>query len=193
MKKQFIALSAMAVFALASCNSANSDEDMISDSTTVISTENTSSTDRAPELYNLETKEKVNVVYDEKSKQYVGETSGDPIHFYYDPISRDTFDSRGRLVNNALVYVDGKYNLDEAKVKSDEDSYKMKIADLKVKMEADGDTKIKNDDMKIKETDDKSKLKTDDVKIKQTDDKTKIKTDDGKVKITDEGVKVKDK
>lgn len=41
-----------------------------------------------------------------------------PVDYYYESISRDTFDLHGRLVNNALILTIGKYFLEEAEIKS---------------------------------------------------------------------------
>ena len=175
MKKKLFFLPAIALFAFISCNNADTAEVATSDSVTVV--EGSSSTDQPSAVYSLETRQPVEVEYDEASGQYVEVSTRKPIGFYYDPISLDTFDSRGRIVNNALILAEGGgYNLDEAKIKSDENSYKLKVDDLKIKVNEDGDTK----------------LKTDDIKIKETDDKLKIKTDDGKIKVKDGEVKVKD-
>jgi hypothetical protein len=180
MKKQFLFLSAAFLFILGSCNNnAESDTDVTTDSSTSVTTaQGTASTDtRAVTYYDLQTNAPVEVTRDEKSHQYVEVSTHKPLTFYYDPISRDTFDVRGRLVNNALVLTDGKYTLDEAKVKSDEDAFKIKTDEMKMKMDSDGDMKMKTDDKKIKDNDQKNKEKTDDSKLKVKDDKIKSKED----------------
>ena len=68
--------------------------------------------------------------------------------------------------------------------------------DLKMKVEEDGDVKVKTDEGKIKIKEDKIKIKNEetDTKTKIKDDKVKVKGDDGqkmKVKTDEDKVKVK--
>lgn len=180
MKKQFLFLSAASLFMLGACNNnADTDADATGDSVTATTTsQNNASTDtRKVVYYDLQTKAPVEVTQDEKSHQYVEVSTHKPLTFYYDPVSQDTFDVRGRLVNNALVLTDGKYKVDEAKVKSDEDAFKIKTEEMKMKVESDGDMKMKTDDKKVKSDEDTYKEKTDDSKLKVKDDKVKIKED----------------
>ena len=200
MKKQFLILAAASFSVLVSCN--NNDNAVVESTTdSMVTSTTTASTDVAPPItnngmpvfYSLETMQPVVVVEDEKTHQYVDATTLQPVTYYYEPISRDTFDMRGRLVNDALILTDGKYSLDDAKIKSNDNAFKIKSDEWKMKWGTDGDNKMKNDSIKIKDKEDKYKVKTDDIKIKDKGDKYKIKTDDTKIKVKDGEVKVKDK
>ena len=181
MKKQFLFLSAASLLVLGSCNNnPDSDGDVTNDSVAAATTtlqSNASTDTRGIAYYDLQTNSPVEVTQDEKTHQYVEVSTHKPLTFYYDPVSHDTFDVRGRLVNNALVLTEGKYKVDEAKVKSNEDAFKIKTNEMKMKVESDGDMKMKTDDKKIKDKDDKYKEKTDDSKLKVKDDKIKVKED----------------
>ena len=70
-----------------------------------------------------------------KTLIYVDVTTRQPLSFYYDPVNHDTFDSRGRIVNNALVLTNGSYTIDETKIKSNKDAFKIKNDQIKLKMD----------------------------------------------------------
>ena len=93
---------------------------------------------------------------------------------YYDPVNHDTSDSRGRIVNNALVLTNGSYTIDETKIKSNNDAFKIKNDQIKLKMD-DNDIKMKDGDIKIKDKDDSYKDKIDTTKLKVKDDKMRLK------------------
>ena len=57
------------------------------------------------------------------------------------------------------------------------EEWKMKVGDTKIKVEEDGDMKVKTPDGKYKVDEEGSKLKTDDKKIKKDEDGTKVKED----------------
>ncbi|MEO6948453.1 MAG: hypothetical protein ABI123_02390 [Ginsengibacter sp.] len=183
MKKQFLVLAVASFSVLVSCN--NTDKNNTQTTTdSIVTTTGTASTDVAtpsvdnenmPVIYNLETKQPVSLQQDEKTHVYVDATTQQPISYYYEPISKDTFDMRGRLVNNALILNDGKYSLDDAKIKSNDNAYKIKTDEWKMKWGKDGDNKLKTDDIKIKDKGDKYKVKTDDTKIKIKDGEVKVK------------------
>ena len=121
----------------------------------------------------------IEIERDETSGNYVNRMNHETVQFYVNTSTSDTFDMKGRMVNNALLRTsEGQYTINEAKVKVDSDG------DIKIK---DGDTKIKYDEssgsIKVKDGDSKEKLK---------DDKYKKKTEDTKVKVKDGEVKVKD-
>ena len=185
MKKQFMVLAVTSFSLLIACNdnsstTTDSTTDTMTTTRTTASADNmaaTTNSDGMPVFYSLDTKQPVQVVEDEKTHQYVDVSTHEPLGYYYEPISKDTFDARGRLVNNALTLTDGKYNLDEAKIKSNDNAFKIKTDEWKVKYGKDGDNKMKSDEMKIKDKGDKYKVKTDDTKIKVTDD--------GDVKVKD--------
>ena len=100
---------------------------------------------------------------DPSTGYYRNKTTGKRVDFYYDPATNDTFDYRGRVVNNAITRSSiGVYSLDEDKIKIQSDGdVKMKSSDgeTKVKMETDGDGKIKTDSTKIKIRDGEVKIK----------------------------------
>lgn len=99
------------------------------------------------------------VTKDEATGRYVDD-AGSPVDFYVDINARDTFyGMTGQNVNNALLYENGDWKLDETKVSSDN-----------------GQAEGSNGDMKTKTDGDESKLKTDDVKVKTEGDETKVKT-----------------
>lgn len=107
----------------------------------------------------LSTNKRVKVQRDEASGRYLNSETHQPIDYYYDPETNDTFDVQGRVVNMALTRgAGGKYSVDESKIKvQGDDDLKMKSADgnTKVKLETDGDAKIKTDSSKIKVRDGK--------------------------------------
>ena len=183
MKKQFMVLAVSSFTLLMACNNndsttTDSTTDSMTTTSTTANTDNmaaTTGSDGMPVFYSLETKQPVQVMEDEKTHQYVDVTTHKPVMYYYEPVSRDTFDARGRLVNDALVLTDGNYSLDEAKIKSNDNAFKIKSDDWKLKYGKDGDNKMKTDDVKIKDKDDKYKVKTDDVKIKVKDGEVKVK------------------
>ena len=81
---------------------------------------------------------------DEATGRYVDE-SNNPVDFYVDMNTRDTFSGRsGEVVNNALIHGDdGSWSVDETKIKMEDDEYKSKTGDTKVKVE-DDEAKVKN-------------------------------------------------
>ncbi len=181
MKKQFMFLAVSSLAFLMACNNNDS---TTTETTTDTMTTNTASTDNMaattssdgmPVFYSLETKQPVQVMEDEKTHQYVDVSTHQAVTYYYEPISRDTFDARGRLVNNALILTDGNYSLDDAKIKSNDNVFKIKSDEWKVKYGKDGDTKMKSDEMKIKDKGDKYKMETDSTKMKIKDGEVKMK------------------
>ena len=183
MKKQLMVLAVSSFSLLMACNNSDSTTtdsttDSMSTTSATASTDNmaaTTGSDGMPVFYSLESKQPVQVVEDEKTHQYVDVSTQKPVMYYYDPISRDTFDARGRLVNNALILTDGNYSLDEAKIKSNDNVFKIKTDEWKLKYGKDGDNKMKSDDVKVKDKDDKYKIETDDTKLKVKDGEVKVK------------------
>ena len=84
-----------------------------------------------PEYYDLQTNRPVDVLKDTNSHQYVDLSTHKPLVYYYEAISHDTFDIRGRIINNALILKDGKYSIDETKIKSDMDAFKARANGMK--------------------------------------------------------------
>ena len=125
---------------------------------------------------NLSTGQDVYIISDSISGVAIDSLSRSPIQFYYDPITLDTLYANGLIVNNMLINDgDGKYRLDDTKIKIDGDEIKIKNGDSKIK--------IDGDDMKIK--DENGKIKIDD------NEEFKSKDANGKVKIDEKGMKVK--
>ena len=90
-----------------------------------------------------------------------------PVQFYYDPVTLDTIYQNGLVVNSMLINEgDGKYRLDDMKIKIDGDEIKIKTDTSKLKIDG-GDMKYKTDGEKIKVDDDE-------IKIKDAKGKTKI-------------------
>jgi hypothetical protein len=95
---------------------------------------------------------------DETSGRYVDE-SGSPVDFWVDVNTRDTFyGSAGTNVNNALIYENGDWRVDDSKVKVDGDEVKMKDAAGKTKVDG-TDYKDKTSDAKVKSEGDETKVK----------------------------------
>lgn len=133
---------------------------------------------KAGKYINLTTGEDVYIISDTLTGVAIDSLSRSPIMFYYDPITLDTLYANGFVVNNMLINEgDGKYRLDDTKIKIDGDEIKIKTGDSKIK--------IDGDDMKIK--DENGKTKVDD------NEEFKTKDADGKVKIDEDGGKSKPK
>ncbi|OAQ38263.1 hypothetical protein A5893_15850 [Pedobacter psychrophilus] len=172
-----------AVIILTACNNDSKDDSTSNDSTSVSMDEDNAMTDMdkpvvKPGKYkNLSTGEDIEITRDETTGIAVDSKTQLPVEFYYDPITMDTLYQNGMKVNNMLVSLgDGKYKLDDMKIKIDGD-----------------EIKIKTDTSKIKIDNDTYKSKSGDEKTKVTDDKMKIKDETGKVKITEDGTKIKPK
>lgn len=159
-------------FLIVSCSESDQKtvETTTSDSLQTSASAKTSSSDES-DYIDLNTGQKVRINYDSVAFITTDVNSGNPIQFYVNTITSDTFDTKGRLVNNALLRVENGWQLDEARMNDNE---KYKSGDLKIKTKGD-EIKIKTDDAKMKSDGDKSKLKTDDVKIKNDQGDIKIK------------------
>jgi hypothetical protein len=110
---------------------------------------------------------------DEATSSYVNRETRQPVLYYVNVATNDTFDRSGRWVNGALSRMDdGTYTIDESR--------------LKTKIDEDGDVKIKDGDdskTKIDGNEAEAKIKTDGSKEKLDGNKYKKKTDTSKVKI----------
>jgi hypothetical protein len=125
-----------------------------------------------------------------------------PVYLYVNH-DKDTIFTTGQKVNGMVIPTsDGKYEVDGAKVKVDDEDVKIKYADYKKTYDSDsytiedgdykekgddGDVKVKDGDYKKKvEADGDSKTKDDDYKKKVSEDgDVKIKTEDTKTKVED--------
>lgn len=173
MKKIFACFVCTGFLALFSaCNSGTTEEVTTEDSTTTGVTANndqeganaTMNADESNRSYkDLYTGSTIKVHRDAATGRYVNAETNSVIEYYYDPATSDTFDASGRVVNMALIRgADGKYTVDEAKVKFQSDGdMKMKSADgeTKVKLETNGDGKIKNASGKVKVKDGEVEVK----------------------------------
>lgn len=106
----------------------------------------------------LTTGKTVYIIADPETGWAVDSISKVPVEFYIDNAG-DTLFQTGLVVNHAIMKADGKWMLDETKIKRDGDDIKIKYSDgSKVKME-EGDLKIKSDAGKVKVDEDTVKVK----------------------------------
>ena len=183
MKKQFVLIGSAVILLFSACNEESSTSTTTdTDSTTSTSSTSNMETGVTAETNNFETRSFMDLKTgtpltlrrDTVTYRYVDVNTGREVSYYYDPSTRDTFDSRGYILNNSLIMKDGNYTIDEIKVIANPDNIKIKEGDNKMKMD-DNSMKLKDDESKIKERGDMYKEKTDSTKIKVTDDKLKIK------------------
>ena len=159
------------VLIIASCQeAANNESDLKSDSITTDqpAVDNNVQTNNS-KYVDLKTGQPVDLYYDSKKKKTYSAGNDEPVDLYVNVATGDTIYGEGRyVVNNYIVKTeDGKYKLDDKKVKIDGDEIKIKEGNKKFKMSA--------DEMKIKDGDTDAKIKTD-------ADESKIKTEDMKTK-----------
>jgi hypothetical protein len=103
--------------------------------------------------YDLNKNEPVTLVKDENTGLLVDADTKKPVYIYVNEGTKDTIlGATGKVINGNLVKLeDGKYKYDGLKVKLDEDGdFKIKDGDYKRKVEANGDIKIKDGDTKKK-------------------------------------------
>lgn len=103
--------------------------------------------------YDLNDDKPVTLVKDENTGLMVDAETKKPVYIYVNEQTNDTiFGATGKVINGQVVKMeDGKYKYDDLKVKLDGDGeYKIKDGDYKKKVEADGDIKIKDGDTKKK-------------------------------------------
>src|SRR5687767_12731608 len=98
------------------------------------------------DYYDLNKGEKVSLVKDENTGLMVDAETKKPVYIYVNKETKDTiYGATGKVINGHVIRLeDGEYKYDELKVKLDEG------VDYKKKVEADGDTKIKEGDSKKK-------------------------------------------
>ena len=172
------------VLIIASCQeAANNENDLKSDS---IATEQPAAVDNNAQTNNskyvdLKTGQPVDLYYDSKKKKTYSASTDEPVDLYVNVATGDTIYGEGRfVVNNYIVKTeDGKYKLDNKKVKIDGDEIKIKEGNKKFKMSED-EIKIKDGDAdrKLKADADEQKMKTEDMKTKDEAGKpTKTKKD----------------
>jgi hypothetical protein len=153
----FVVLST-AVVACTNKNAADGDTDttMMSESSEMTTT---STASVVPGSYtNLSTGKTVYIVADPTTGWAVDSITKVPVEFYIDTTG-DTLFQTGVVVNNAIMKTDGKWTLDETKIKRDGDDIKIKYPDGgKVKMDGE-DLKIKGEEGKIKVDEDTTKVK----------------------------------
>jgi hypothetical protein len=168
-----ILMIAASVAFFTSCSNTSETESTTSDSLSVDG--NTVMTAPAASSY-IDPVTGATVTRDEATGFYIN-ASGEPVEFYVDATTMDTFYGKtGVNVNNAIIHDGDDWRLDEAKIKVDDDEIKIKNADG-------SKTKIEDDEIKIKDANGKAKM---------DGDETKIKTGDTKIKSSAEGTKVKE-
>ena len=141
------------------CNS-NQKNDMAGDTTMTTESEYTQTEVKVvPGNYtNLNTGKTVYIIMDPQTGWAIDSIERVPVEFYTNNAG-DTLFQTGLVVNNAIMQADGKWMLDETKVKRDGDKIKIKFPD--------GDKiKIDGEDMKIKDEAGKVKIDGDSVKVK---------------------------
>jgi|GEM_PF-2275828 len=202
MRKLLSVTLALGTACLAACDS-GTDTTTTNDSTaTVVTNETSGSTDQTitmsanPPLsetdtyLDLKTGKTFKVRKDSQSGIYVGENM-EPLDIYVNTNTRDTFSGpEGLLVNNALIFSNGAYTVDELKVKRNGEGYKAKSEDGEYKEKSnENEYKLKDGSVKVKANENEYKYKDKDagVKVKSNENETKIKTPDEKIKIDDEG------
>lgn len=117
------------------------------------------STVKSGTYVNLSTGQKVYVIADPITGVAIDSITQIPIEFYYNPITLDTIYQNGLTVNHMLINLgNGKYKLDDMKIKIDGDEIKIKTDTSKIKIDG-TDMKIKSGDQKTKITDDTIKVK----------------------------------
>ncbi|RKD16203.1 hypothetical protein BCY91_04810 [Pelobium manganitolerans] len=177
MKKIFLGMATVALLATACNNNKNAEENadtMAHDHDAMTSMDKPEV--REGEYVNLASGEKVNIVRDPETGIAVDSKTQLPVEFYYDPVSLDTMYQNGMVVNSMLIKEkEGKYRLNDTKIKIDGDEIKVKTDSSKLKIDGD-EMKMKSPDSKMKVDGEDGKLKTDDTKIKVEDGETKVKS-----------------
>ena len=167
-----ILLGATMTVALMACNNEGTTADNDSTADMDMSASGTQAQVEPGTYVDLNTGKEVYIVRDEETGYATDSIAKVPVEFYVNTSTNDTLFRTGFVVNNLLVEEEGKWKLDETKVKVDGDEIKIKDGDSKVK--------IDGEDSKVKDGDYKKKVDGDEVKIKDGDSKTKV--EDGEVK-----------
>jgi hypothetical protein len=180
MKRNLIPMvTALAIFSLGACNN-GSDETTTTDSSSVttstdtagsgttVSGSSTTTFDTSANYVDLKSGKTVRLRRDATSGRVRNVEDDSEILWYFNPVTNDTFDVEGNVVNNYLIRENGSYRLDEerwktktqsdgdlkakspegekVKLESDEGEGKVKTADSKVKVKSDGTVKEKKKD-----------------------------------------------
>ena len=108
--------------------------------------------DRTETAYDLNTGKTVKLEKDKTTGQMVNAETREPVSIYVDTESKDTiYGATGEVINGKVVHLqDGKYQYGDLKIKQDDGDSKLKDDELKKKNDADGDTKTKDEDAKQK-------------------------------------------
>jgi len=184
-------MGATMTFALISCNNKNTADGDASTDSLMESTDMATTYKVVPGKYvDLNTGKEIYIIRDDNNGYATDSIAKVPVEFYINADTKDTLYRTGMVVNNLLVEEDGKWMLDETKVKIDGDEIKLKDGDAKIKMDGE-ESKVKDGDYKKKVDGDESKIKNGDYKEKRDGDDVKIKDGDTKIKIEDGEVKEK--
>ena len=135
----------------------------------------------------LSTGESIDIWYDAVGMRTLNKKTGALVDFYVNRTTNDTVLGRGKFVVNGYVIKgdDGKWKLNDGKVKVDGDELKVKVGDQKLKIDGD-EIKIKRNGVKAKSEDGEVKVKTrDGARAKYEDDKIKVKDGDKKITVKD--------
>jgi hypothetical protein len=149
-----------------------------SSSSTVSGSSNTAvHFDPSASYVDLKTGKPVKLRVDTVTHYIVEEVTNQPVMFYINPATNDTFDRTGRIVNRALTRgSNGDYTVDESRITvSSDDNSSTSTTDTANTTADETTTATGSSKTKIKE--DKLKQKTDNSKVKVKDDKVKVKTD----------------
>ncbi|MCD6062336.1 MAG: hypothetical protein K0R82_247 [Flavipsychrobacter sp.] len=151
----------------AACNKVASESETENETTTT--SVNTGFTD-------LETGKPVELMKDPETGYTLDAASAEPVEFYVNMNTMDTFYGRtGTVVNNAiLVNETGYYELDEDKIRWDDDTMTVINTSPGIGTTV-VDTGKESDETKVKVDEDELKIKHGDQKIKVEDGKTKVK------------------
>jgi hypothetical protein len=113
---------------------------------TVISIYAVSCSDAKGSYIDLKTGEKIEVEKDDKTGVWINAETKEPVYIYVDTKKNDTiYGKTGNVINGHIVKTEDNvywYDGDE--------EYKVKYSDYKMKVEKDGDIKIKDGDTKTK-------------------------------------------
>ncbi len=110
----------------------------------------------------LSTGKTIEIEKDDKTGFMVNEATKEPVYIYVDTKKNDTiYGKTGEVINGHVVYEDNKYVFDGDEKLKLSDEVKYKDDDYKMKVESDGDVKIKNGDKKVKIDDGERKVKND--------------------------------
>lgn len=177
--KQLLTITGSALI-IASCQEPGKQQNIAADSmvTREPVTDNTYTQVTTDKYVDLRTNQPVDLYYDENKKRTYSATTNEPVDFYVNVATGDTVYGQGRyVVNNYIEKLsDGKYQLDDDKVKMSNGELKIKSGDQKLKID-EGEMKMKDDDNKYKADDRDTKMKTETEKIKTDDGETKRKNE----------------